>query len=310
MSFPVESKPLYVPPLEEVATVLQKALQKSFKEASVSVTDCPDLTKQPFGLEGKGLCGSPRLVEVGGVPYLMPLVQKDKLYDMQAVAKSTDLTNAFVLGAGAGPHPYVGVNSELVANLTTGENASNGSHFIKILTPSGNYKLEKLPQNETRTALLLNMFECEGKPGKVLHVKAKKRTADTNLVSCMRKALEEFYGDKSVGLGGTFRLVEGKAWCHVMPDFSGTPITCDAEVNKWLKFFDMPAPMVFASTLVSRDNGLDLRLEHTHGYGKDCGGHYHYDTTPDTAEYDGYFSIAEFMYRVDRPKVTHSVGRN
>ncbi|XP_064115825.1 ester hydrolase C11orf54 homolog [Macrobrachium nipponense] len=310
MPLPVEKKPLHIPPLEEVATVLQNALKKSFVEASVAVVDCPDLTRQPFRLESKGLCGSPRLADVGGVPYLMPLVNKERVYDLKELAKLVDLPNAFVLGAGAGPFPYVGVNSELMANLKAGENASNGSHIAKLDPSSGNYILQKLPATETGCALLLNMYACEGKNGKVLHVKAKKRTADTNLVSCMRKGLEEFYGDKSVGLGGTFRLVEGKVKCHVMPEFSKTPITCDAEVNKWLKFFEMPAPMVFMSTFVSKENGQDLRLEHSHGYGSDWGGHYHYDTTPDSVEYEGYYNVAEFMYRVDRPTDSHGFGRD
>jgi len=41
--------------------------------------------------------------------------------------------------------------------------------------------------------------------------------------------------------------------------------------------------------------GLDLRVEHTHGYNieKGQGGHYHYDTTPDIIEYVGYFNLAE-----------------
>ncbi|KAK7080120.1 hypothetical protein SK128_006978 [Halocaridina rubra] len=309
MSLSVEKKQLHVPPLEEVATVLQSALKNSFAEASVSVVECPDLTKPPYGLEAVGLCGSPRLGDVGGVPNLMPVVQKDKLYDIRDLAKSVDLPDGFVIGAGAGPHPHVGVNSELMANLVAGDRASNGCHIAKV-NDAGSYQLMKLPPTETRCALMLNMFASEGQSGKVLHIKAKKRTNDTNLVTCLRKGLEEFYGEKAVGLGGTFRLMQGRAKCHVMPDFPKAPLTCDADVNKWLKFYDMPAPMVFLSTLISKDVDLDLRIEHSHGYGKDCGGHYHYDTTPDAVEYEGYYNVAELMYRIDRPIVTHSFGRN
>ena len=56
---------------------------------------------------------------------------------------------------------------------------------------------------------------------------------------------------------------------------------------------------------------MDLRIEHTHCFschGK--GGHYHYDTTPDTVEYEGYFVVAEQLIRVDRPLDTHSIGRD
>lgn len=57
--------------------------------------------------------------------------------------------------------------------------------------------------------------------------------------------------------------------------------------------------------------GLDLRVEHTHCFSHHGeGGHYYIDTTPDSVEYLGYFMPAEFIYRIDRPKVTHAVGRD
>lgn len=309
MSVSSEHQALHVPPLEEVAAVLQTAIRKYFAEGSVTVVECPDLTKSPYSLGASGLCGSPRLADVGGVPFLMPTVQKDKLYDMETLANTVDLPESFVIGAGAGPHDYIGVNSELMADVITGTKCKNGSYTAKI-NAAGKCELQKLPEDQPRCALMLNMFASKGERGKVLRVWAKKRTADTNLVSCLRQALEDHYGDKPVGLGGTFRLVEGSAKCHVMPDFSPVPLTCNDDVNKWLHFFDFPAPMVFMSTLVSKDPGMDLRVEHSHGYGKDYGGHYHFDTTPDTVEYEAYYNLAEYMYRIDRPRVTHQVGRN
>lgn len=300
MSHPVERRALHVPPLEEVASVLQDALKKSFAEATVTVVDCPDLTQAPYSLGAAGLCGSPRLADVGGVPYLVPMVKRDKLYDLKDLAAHVDLPNSFIVGAGGGPLNYIGVNSELMANAVVGDNTRNGSRASKV-DAAGKCELIRLPPEQTGCSLMLNMFASEGKGGKVLKVQAKKRTADTNLVSCLREALERHYGEKPVGLGGTFRLVQGKAKIHVMPDFSPVPLTCEGDVNKWLNFYDMEAPMVFLSTLCSKDPGMDLRIEHSHGYGDDRGGHYHFDTTPDIAEYEGFYNVAEFMYRVDRP---------
>jgi hypothetical protein len=37
-----------------IISVLQSALLKNFSEASVAVSKCPDLTKAPFNLAGKG----------------------------------------------------------------------------------------------------------------------------------------------------------------------------------------------------------------------------------------------------------------
>ena len=58
--------------------------------------------------------------------------------------------------------------------------------------------------------------------------------------------------------------------------------------------------------------GLDLRMEHTHGYSKEnaTGGHYHTDVTPEEIEYVGYYAPAEFIYRLDRPLQTHQIGRD
>ena len=56
---------------------------------------------------------------------------------------------------------------------------------------------------------------------------------------------------------------------------------------------------------------MDLRIAHTHCYSEHGeGGHYHYDTTPNTVEYEGYFVVADRLCRVDRPTVTHNIGRD
>ncbi|XP_073908705.1 ester hydrolase C11orf54 homolog [Castor canadensis] len=94
-------------------------------------------------------------------------------------------------------------------------------------------------------------------------------------------------------------------------EFSSCPLTSDEQVNKWLNFYEMKAPLVCLPVFVSRDPGFDLRLEHTHFFSRHGeGGHYHYDTTPDTVEYLGYFTPAQFLYRIDQPKETHSFGRD
>lgn len=54
-------------------------------------------------------------------------------------------------------------------------------------------------------------------------------------------------------MGGTFLIKEGKAKQHIMPDFSTTPINSDDEVNQWLKFYDMSAPLIAVGTFVSGD---------------------------------------------------------
>lgn len=62
-----------------------------------------------------------------------------------------------------------------------------------------------------------------------------------------------FFKCKFLGLGGVFIMKAGKAKQHVMRDFSSTPINTDEEVNNWLKFYDMSAPLIAVGTLVSTD---------------------------------------------------------
>lgn len=56
-----------------------------------------------------------------------------------------------------------------------------------------------------------------------------------------------------VGLGGVFLLKEGKVKHHVMPDFSSRALCSDSDVDDWLHFFEMKAPIVHLGTLVTGD---------------------------------------------------------
>ncbi|XP_045673985.1 ester hydrolase C11orf54 homolog isoform X2 [Phyllostomus hastatus] len=257
----------YVPSLEELVGVLQKGLKDNFADVQVSVVDCPDLTKEPFTFPVKGICGKTRIAEVGGVPYLLPLVNKKKVYDLNKVAKEIKLPGAFILGAGAGPFQTLGFNSEFMPVVQTESEHKppvNGSYFACINPKDGGYLLEKYSEkyHDFGCALLANLFASEGQPGKP-------------------------------------------------PEFSSCPLNSEEELNKWLHFYEMKAPLICLPVFVSKDPGFDLRLEHTHFFSHHGeGGHYHYDTTPETVEYLGYFLPAEFLYRIDQPKETHSFGRD
>ncbi|PNF39100.1 Ester hydrolase C11orf54-like protein [Cryptotermes secundus] len=308
---PVASKSLFVPTLEELVKVLGSGLTSNFETVFVEIVDCPDLTKEPFTLACKGLGGKPRLVEIGGPPYLLPLVRREKLYNMSYIGKLTDVEPSFLIGAGAGPWPYAGVNCEMIINLeVNGGKVNNHTRISKVDTKDGSCILERLPDTETRCALLANIFCSEGKPGKVLRISCKKRIGKDDFIASIRKSLQVQYKEKAVGLGGTFLLKEGKAKQHIMPEFSTEPINTDEEVEKWLHFYNMSAPLIAVGTLVSADPGLDLRLQHFHSFGHAEGGHYHIDTEPDNVEYLGYFAVGEYIYRIDQPTDTHHVGRD
>lgn len=312
-----EKVQLHAPDLAELRGVLQAGLQDNFAEVQVSVVECPDLTEEPFQFPVKGLCGHPRITDVGGVPYLIPLVQKHKEYDMNIISKEVELPGAFILGAAGAASRILGMNAELMPVVLTeaeGRPAVNSSYFSSINPADGQCQLEKYSDrfSDCCFGLLGNLYACDGKPGKVLEVRAKRRTGSHSLVTALRTTLEGHYPDKSLALGGTFIIQKGKAKIHIMPrEFSACPLNTNDDVNSWLKHFEVSAPLVCQSVLVSRDPGLDLRVEHTHCFSHHGeGGHYYIDTTPDTVEYLGYFMPAEFVYRIDRPKETHGVGRD
>ncbi|XP_069135567.1 ester hydrolase C11orf54 homolog [Argopecten irradians] len=308
---PVESVKTHLPPLDEVAKVLSDGLSKNFASVSTDVVDCPDLTQKPFMLVSEGLGGNPRLADVGGPGFLTPMPQLDKKFTFAQIAKLVDLPGAFMIGAGAGPCEHVGSNSELMNNVlldNNGQVLKNNAHIAKVDPKDESCILEKLTCPEFN--LMGNFLVTEGKCCKVLEVKAGKRTGEENFVSCMRKTLQSYYGDKMVALGGVFLIEKGKAKLHIMPDFSKTPMTTQEQVKNWLNFYDMSATLVCVGELVSHDPGMDLRVEHFHCFSDHGeGGHYHWDITPDDVQYRGYFVLAEQVYRVDQPPEVTELGR-
>ena len=65
-----------------------------------------------------GIGGKQRILDIGGVPYLVPLAQKHKLYDMRDYPTLTEMglkgeDEALVIGAGAAPWTFLGRNAEV-----------------------------------------------------------------------------------------------------------------------------------------------------------------------------------------------------
>lgn len=114
--------------------VIRNGLATNFAHVECNIVNCPDLREKPFDLanSGKfittyryyvlwfiinkhiGICGSPSLVDIGGPPYLLPLVRRDKVYDIKDIHEIVGLKSSLIIGAGAGPWPYIGVNCEVL----------------------------------------------------------------------------------------------------------------------------------------------------------------------------------------------------
>jgi hypothetical protein len=301
-SLSVERIDLKPPPLEDLVECVTAQLAQNFKSTTASVKECPDLRQAPYNLAFAGLCGSPRIADVGGQPNLAPTPDFSKKYDLTSIAELMDMSKeqGALLGAAAGPFHVVGMNSELMPNLSwNGGTLSNETHYAKV-RDDGSALCEKLPSYDC--ALMANLFGSAGLPGPVLHIAASSRTGALNFTEAIRKALQDTYGTRTISLGGVFLISKGKAKLHVMPDFSPTPLITDEQKEGWLRFYEMEAPLVCLSVLHSYDPGLDLRIEHTHCFSDHGeGGHYHYDTTPEDVQYEAWFNVAEVLYRIDRP---------
>lgn len=166
-----EEKNLFQPPVDDVITLLNAGLKQNFSEVHVDYIDCPDLQKEPFHLAASGLGGHPLLVEIGGAPYLLPLVQRDKIYDLKSVCdkvyENENIPEYLAVGAGAGPWPLINSNCEGMYNIrVTGDEVHSESHLARV-DENKECVLQKIPNTTTQLAVLGNIYLSEGKPGKV-----------------------------------------------------------------------------------------------------------------------------------------------
>lgn len=127
---------------------------------------CPDLSKSPFNLASNGLCGNPRILDIGGVPYLVPLAQKEKLYEMKDYPKITGFSgseNCLIIGAGAAPWTFLERNAEMMPNLLIKSDGSltQKTHIARTHDDQ-TYELIALPEQETKMSLLGNLYLCNG----------------------------------------------------------------------------------------------------------------------------------------------------
>ncbi|TKA22414.1 hypothetical protein B0A50_07920 [Salinomyces thailandicus] len=315
--------PLSPPPLDELAKVLQRALEANYESASADVTTCPDLTQAPFHLASPGLSGDESAADIGGQAHLAPRPLLEKRYSLLECAKIMNMSEqrGMLIGAGAAPFHVIGQNAELAPNLSWQddfENIKNLTHVTKVVErqPSDEAQVRCEKLDSTECALMMNLFGSSGATGPVLKITARARKGDEKSFSeFLRVALQREYGDEhQISLGGVFVMKRGNAVFHVMPDFppeEQLPFKDREAVSDWLTFHDFVAPMVCLTVFHSADpEGLGLRMEHTHCFSSDKnqGGHYHYDVSPGQdgtegeIEYEAYLNTAKVLYRIDMPQ--------
>lgn len=245
---------------------------------------------------------------------LIPKVNLQSHYNLATVAKSIYKNESdypiSVFGPGGGAYYTLGYCCEFMGSgsyaMEKGDLKTVGCACrYAYVDEDGNGRWNE--QDNDRFGLMGNFYLSQNKQGKVLKIHAKERTSKENYTEAIRAVLLSKYGqDKPVSMGGVFLIKSGVAKLHIMPKYWPKEPSTDESVNKeWLKYYHITKnPLVCLSVLHSHDPGYDLRMEHTHCFNldtRDEAGHYHYDTTPDTIEYEGYFNVAERVYRVDGP---------
>jgi len=295
------------------------------------------LLETDFQLPFKSFIGrNHKIVDIGGVPNLLNPEFHNISYSIDDIVQSIEIdrksaTNVAIFGASAADAVYLQTNGELmpVESVIYGSDGCGDrtiGSFSAIIDQSresvggGNENLRnengcccKLQRyNHSRIGFLGNLFVCEGQGDTagsnrpLLKIIASKRKDESiNFVSAIRNCLKELYPEEGIGLGGIFTMKAGRFKAHVMPDFKDSVMEDGPEVNEWLEFFEFDSNATFLSVLVSQDpsinQSMNLRLEHTHFYNEKTkqGGHYHHDTTPETVIYEGYFTFADSIYRIE-----------
>ncbi len=307
---------LWTPPLEELAPFVRDGLQANYAVVEVEVTECPDL--RSLGCASPGICGSTVLLEVGGEPYAHNPGYRHVTFDMAEMASDCGQAEGSLFGAGmAFPGVLDGHCGEVIATLQAG--GVNRSRVARV-GPQQECIVE--PYASTRHSGLSNLFLSEGRPGPVLKVSVERRTGtERSFTQALRKSLQahpEIGGDgatagaRQVGLGGVFVIEAGQIRSHVMPDYECIAhryYDTEAEevVADFLQFYEHMGPdlLCFAVCWTGDPAGGQLHLresgEHTHFFHMgdlSQAGHYHYDVSPDTIRYVGYFNVAAELVRI------------
>jgi len=302
----------WVPPLGDLAAVMREGLAETYEEVAVTVGPCPDLTA--MGCAFAGLGGDPFLIEIGGEPLVHNPAYRDRgSLDLSTILAECGRPNGKVIGAGFPSLVATGGKcGELMPCLEmTGRNLSK----VARVGADKECLVEDYPSH--LHGGLGNLYVCDGQPGEVIHVKVRRRVGDeASFSQGIRKAvtnLVEGQNRHEIALGGVFNVLTGQVRAHVSPDFECIPFAYyDSETETvtrpdFLQFYEGMGPDLFCmSVLWTGDptgGALNLRpsFEHTHFFStKDRAeaGHYHFDVSPETISYEGYFHPAGHVARV------------
>ena len=312
MELTIEKAPFAKTSLEQISEALKKGLQKNYKLVEISIVDCPNLKQ--WDCPAEGLSGNQKIIDVGGEPYMHDKKLIGAEFDYEEIAKKIGSEKSYALGAGSGAMSCLGGHcGELVIN----ENFITNESRSIIAQVDENQKCKSSKYSARKHGGLGNIYNSDGKPGKVIKIMIKGRSGKQgSLPQAMRTALKENLStenDNHFAVAGVFRILNGKIKSHVQPDYDTIKheyydpkqMKC---VKDFLKFYEPIGPhfQCYSILWTGDPTGGKLNLresgEHTHFHsykGTQDAGHYHFDVTPEEIEYECYFNIPEEVHRVN-----------
>ena len=297
-----KSADFYLPEPSELLEALRDGLGRHFRSVDIAIESSPDLTD--FGLTSSGLSGSTALIEFGGEPYAHNPKYRGARVNIGEMVSASGHHDAKVLGAAMADAALINNNSgEMISNTHVA-----GQNLSRVARVGTDRQCIVENYDSLDCGPIANLYVSEGKPGPILRIELQKRIGDQpSLTQVIRESLVSITGDdRQIGMGGAFKLLQGRVRSHVMPNYD-----CLAEgyydtekelvVKDFLQFYEHMGPnLLCLCTLWTGDpSGGELNLrtsgEHTHFYHQDDNkqqaGHYHGDVTPDEVHYIGYFQL-------------------
>ncbi|XP_070157964.1 ester hydrolase C11orf54 homolog [Polyergus mexicanus] len=293
--------------LVHIKNVLYVGLHALFNEFEIRVVSCPCLTRPPYDLAAVGLSGNASYLRVGGLYNLLPNPQTDITYDIRSELLRY-CYDTFIIGTGYAAKPSMLYNGLLTMNATVlpPENVNNNSRIV-YENNIGHLQLKEITDsNQMICSILGNFFFSEGKPGKVIQMRAKGRKFPCSIVSIIQTILLR-YCQSAIVLGGVFLINGGKAQCLITPE-DYPEILLPHNIYTWLKSYQYDCKNIvavgalsntmyeFIGQLPDGNMIIDSRYKF-HIFSKnEPAGIFENDITAEETEYIGYFNIAQTAY--------------
>ncbi|CAF1222295.1 unnamed protein product [Rotaria sordida] len=310
--------PLFIPTDQGQSMIqaIENELKQVYKHVKIRLVpnneaNTIDLSAEPWNLAGINLGTNGIFCQLGGAKNVELKQGHSIRFDISSVLDQLHIKNeqTLVIGPGAADGTYLGCNGELVVNMTFDQynKTINQRSYSSLVT-----KEEQPYQNlyEIKTCgpfqhIMISSID-HTKSTILFEIDVQERLSDeneeeNNFISIIRRSLKQYSQQQPMALGGIFRIEKGIIKAHVMPEFVNEDLIRKEQVDQWLKFYDMHAPLNCLSVLLTEDiNNAGFRLEHSHFF-SDHGeaGHYHFDITPKQIHYHGYFILCKEAIIVD-----------